>query len=62
MLTLQGLQAWNGFVSQVAVGVASDYTWVYEGGTRKWRIDQSHLHFQEASSKNPPFGGALSDS
>jgi hypothetical protein len=52
---------WNGFVSQVAVGVASDYTWVYDGETRWWRIDQSHMHFQEASSKSPQFDGALSD-
>ena len=53
---------WNGFVSNVAVGVASDYTWVYEADSQQWRVDQSHLHFREALPKDPQFGGALSDS
>lgn len=56
-----GLQ-WNGFVSRVAVGVASDYTWFYDGDTKKWKIDQSRLYFREAPSISPRSDGALSDS
>ena len=54
-------QSWNGFVSNVAVGVSSDYTWVYESDTQTWRVDQSQLYFREAPSKSPRFDGALSD-
>ena len=53
-------KVWNGFVSQVSVGVASDYTWVYDGESRTWRIDQSQLHFREASLENPQSDGASS--
>lgn len=52
---------WNGFVTRVAVGVASDYTWIYEPASKRWKIDQSRLYFQEASSTSPRFDGALSD-
>jgi len=43
------------------VGVASDYTWVYEADTQQWHVDQSLLHFREASRRDPLSDGALSD-
>ncbi len=52
---------WNGFISKVSVGVASDYTWVYEADTQQWHVDQSLLHFREASRRDPLSDGALSD-
>ena len=60
---------YNGFVSQVAIGNASDYTWVCDSETGKWRIDQSMLYQDfHAASPTPqhlsrsPRGGASNDS
>lgn len=56
---------YNGFVSQVAIGNASDYTWTCDPETGKWRIDQSMLYQDfHAASPTPqhlsrsPRGGA----
>ena len=35
------------------MGVASDYTWVYEGDTQQWRVDQSQLHFLGGVTERP---------
>ena len=46
---------YNGFISKIAVGLASHYTWVHDanGG---WKIDQSALYFEQAPPGNPRLG------
>ncbi len=45
---------YNGFLSHVAIGTATDYTWICEPDTGEWKIDQSEMYFHMPSPTTQP--------